>query len=114
VYEIAKQVPVAVGYGSISLGKSRAVQAAQAMLGLSRKFRITKITDKQALRIAEQSTLGFTIDDPSSPLEFAEKVLMYFERGTLTSCKSSYRPRSTFTVTLNMECLEKFACMPKR
>lgn len=100
---------MALGFGNISLGKSK---AAQAMLGLSKEFRITKVTDKQAMRIATQSTLGFSIDDPS-PLEFAEKVLIYFERGALTSCASSFRPRCTFMVTLNMECLEAFACMPK-
>lgn len=114
VCKIAKQVPVALGYGNISLGKSRAAQAAQAILGLSEQFKITKVTDKQAMRIAEQSTLGFTIDDPSSPQEFAEKVLIYFERGALLSCMSCFRPRCTFTVTLNMDCFEKFACMPKR
>ncbi len=102
---------MALAYGNISLGKS---EAARAMLGLSNEFRITKVTDRQALRIASQSTLGFTIDDPSSPQEFAEKVLIHFERGALSSCTSSYQPRCTFTVTLNMECLEAFASMPKR
>lgn len=114
MYNIAKQVPVAVAYGNVSLGKSKAVEAAQAMIGLSKDFRITKITDRQAMRISSQSTLGFTIDDPSSPIEFAEKVLIYFEKGALTSCTTSYQPRCTFTVTLNNECLEAFAAMPKR
>lgn len=72
------------------------------------------MTDKQAVRLASLSTLGFVIDDPSVPSEFSEKVLAHFEKGVMMSCASSYQPRSTFTVTLNMKCFEAFAALPKR
>ena len=73
-----------------------------------------KTTDKQAIRVASMSTLGFIIDDPSSPNEFSEKVLIHFGKGALTSCTSSYKPRCSFIATLNYECLEAFASLPKR
>lgn len=114
IYEIAGQVPATLAYGRVSLGKTKAAEAAQSILGLQNFFKVSKITDKQAARLSSLSTLGFLIDDPSSPREFDEKVLSHFERGTIMSCASSYQPRCTFTVTLNMKCLEAFASLPKR
>lgn len=103
-----------LAYGNVNLGKSKAAEAAQAMLGLSSEFTLKKTTDKQAVRVASMSTLGFLIDDPSSPSEFSEKVLIHFGKGALTSCTSSYKPRCSFIATLNNECLEDFASLPKR
>ena len=114
ILKIAKQVPATIAYGEVGLGKSQAAYAAQSLLGLSKKFRVTKITDKQTARLASRSSLGFVIDDPSSPSEFAEKVLLHFEQGSSDSCSADYEPRCTFMVTLNMECLEAFTRMPKR
>lgn len=114
IFSIAGQVPATLAFGKISMGKTKAAEAAHSLLGLPKNFRVSKITDKQAARLTAQCTLGFVIDDPSSPAEFAEKVLIHFEKGVLTSCASSYQPRCTFMVTLNMECIEAFASMPKR
>ena len=114
IYDIAGQVPATLAFGGVSLGKTKATEAAQSILGLSKTFRPTKITDKQATRLSSLSTLGFVIDDPSMPNEFCEKVLAHFEKGMIMSCAASYQPRCTFTVTLNMKCFETFAALPKR
>ncbi len=114
IYEIAGQVPATIAFGKVSLGKTKAAEAAQSIFGLCSTFRVSKITDKQAAKLASQSTLGFLIDDPSSPSEFCEKVLTHFEKGVTMSCTSQYRPRCTFTITMNMNCFEAFAALPKR
>lgn len=114
IHELAGQVPVSLAFGPVSLGKSLAATAAQSIIGLSGKYRMAKISDRQALRIASKSTLGFLLDDPSSPSEFAEKVLLHFEKGIQTSCSATYQPRCTFMATLNLNCIEAFAAMPKR
>lgn len=114
IYSIAGQVPATLAFGRVSLGKTKAAEAAQSLLGLCKNFRVSKITDKQAARLTSMSTLGFLIDDPSSPTEFCEKVLTHFEKGVITSCAASYEPRCTFMATLNMNCLEALADMPKR
>ena len=51
-------VPVTIAYGKVSLGKTQAAEAAQSVLGLSKKFRLAKVTDKQAAKLATQSTLA--------------------------------------------------------
>lgn len=58
IYAIAKQVPVTLAFGNVSLGKTRAAEAAHSILGLSKLFRISKITDKQANRLSCLSTQG--------------------------------------------------------
>lgn len=114
IYELAGQVPASLAFGHVSLGKSCAASAAQSIIGLSSKYRIAKISDRQASKVASLSTLGFLLDDPSSPSEFAEKVLLHFEKGIQTTCAATYQPRCTFMVTMNMDCMEAFASMPKR
>jgi len=114
IHAIAGQVPATLVYGNISLGKTKAVEAAQSIFGMCSKFRMSKTTDKQATRLASQSSLGFLLDDPSNPGEFSEKVLIHFEKGHVMSCVASYQPRCTFMATLNMECFKLFSAMPKR
>lgn len=114
IFSIAKQVPATLAFGNVSLGKTRAAEAAQSILGLSKTFRVMKITDKQANRLASLSTLGFLLDDPSSPSEFAEKVLIHFSKGGDTSCLASYEPKCTFIATLNLKCFQAFASMSSR
>ena len=114
IFMIDKQVPATLAFGNISLGKTRAAEAAHSILGLAKTFRVNKITDKQANRLVSLSTLGFLLDDPSSPGEFAEKVLIHFAKGSDSSCSAYYEPKCTFTATLNMKCFEAFAAMPKR
>lgn len=103
-----------LAYGKVSLGKTKAAEAAQAIFGLPKSFRPTRITDKQAAKLASFNNLGFIIDDPSSPNEFSEKVLSHFEKGVVMSCASTYLPQCTFMVTMNMKCFEAFAALPKR
>lgn len=114
IYSICGQVPVTLIYGEVSLGKTRAAEAAHSLLGINKKFKVNKITDKQASRLAALSTLGLIIDDPTTATEFNEKVLTYFNKGLVTSCSGTYEPRCTFMATLNMECMREFAEMPKR
>ncbi len=42
IFDIAGQVPVILAYGNVNLGKSKAAEAAQAMLGLSSEFTLKK------------------------------------------------------------------------
>lgn len=72
IFTMAKQVPVTLAFGSVCLGKTRAAEAAHSIVGLSKSFRASKITDKQANRLSSLSTMGYLLDDPSSPNEFAE------------------------------------------
>lgn len=114
ILAIAGQVPATLAFGKVCLGKTKAAEAAQSILGLCKGFRPSKITDKHATRLSVLSTLGFLIDDPSMPSEFCEKILLHFDKGLSSSCASSYEPRCTFTTTLNMKCFEAFAALPKR
>jgi hypothetical protein len=114
ILAIADQVPATLAFGKVCLGKSKAAEAAQSIMGLCKGFRPSKITDKQATRLSVLSTLGFVIDDPTAPKEFCEKVLLHFDKGLSSSCASDYEPKCTFTVTLNIKCFEAFAALPKR
>ena len=108
------QVPVALIYGPIGLGKSMAAEAAQSMLGLPKVYRPSKITDVFATKFATQTTLGFVIEDPSDPAQIAEKILIYFEKGTYSSSSSSLSPRCTFMTTMNANCISSLSRMHKR
>lgn len=105
------QVPVALIFGQVGLGKSLAILAAQSMLGLPKTYRPSKITDVYATKFATQTTLGFVIDDPSDAGHIAENILVNFEKGTCLSSTSSLSPRCTFMATMNMNCITSLASM---
>lgn len=111
---VGGQVPATIAFGEVGLGKSQCAEAAQSMLGLPSRYRPSKITDAQATKFATQTTLGFVIDDPSDASEIAEKYLIYFEKGMRASSASTIEPKCTFITTMNMNCLESLARMPKR
>ena len=111
---VGGQVPATIAFGEVGLGKSQCAQAAQSMLRLPSQYRPSKITDAQATKFATQTTLGFVIDDPSDASEIAEKYLVYFEKGMRASSASTAEPKCTFITTMNMNCLESLARMPKR
>lgn len=108
------KVPAAIAYGDVGLGKSLCAEAAQSMLGLPNQYRPSKITDAQATKFSTQTTLGFVIDDPTDANEIAEKYLVYFEKGARSSSSSTMEPKCTFITTMNLNCLESLARMPKR
>lgn len=114
ILAIAGQVPATLAFGKVCLGKTKAAEAAQSILGLCKGFRPSKITDTHAARLSVLSTMGFVLDDPSMPTEFCEKIRLHFDKGLSSSCSSSYEPKCTFTITLNMKCFEAFAALPKR
>ena len=113
--EYGDQVPVTILFGEVGLGKSKAAEAAQSMLGLPSVYRPSKITDVSATKFATQTTLGlgFVIDDPSDPGQIAEKILVYFERGSCSSSFSTLKQRCTFNTTMNMHCIESLTNMHK-
>lgn len=92
----AGQVPAVVAFGDVSLGKSKATEAAQSLLGLPRSYRPSKITDTQGIKLASQTTMGYMIDDPSDVNDVAEKILVYFEKGSYVSRAGTYEPKCTF------------------
>ena len=112
--EYGGQVPVTIIFGQVGLGKSKAVEAAQSMMGLPKIYRPSKITDVFATRFATQTTLGYVIEDPSDPGQIAEKILVNFEKGTYLSSSSSLNPRCTFMTTMNMNCIASLSNMHKR
>ena len=96
------------------LGKSRAVQAAQSMLGLPKSYHPSKITDTQGIKLASQMTLDFAIEDPSKTSDVAEKILIFFEKGSMVSHAGTYEPMCTFLMTMNLECMDSLASLPNR
>lgn len=115
VMEMASQVPAVVAFGGIAMGKTKAAEAALSLLDLPpNRYKISKITDTQAIRLASQTTLGFLIDDPSDISEVSEKILLHFERGSVASCAATYQPRCTFMLTMNTQYLRELAQLHNR
>ena len=114
IFSKAGQVPATIAFGSISLGKSTGAEAAQSLLGLPKLYRPAKITDAQGVKLASNTTMGYVIEDPSDVADVAEKILTYFEKGSVVTRAGTYEPRCTFLMTMNLECLNTLAQLPKR
>ena len=71
------------------------------MLGVHEAKKTKLITDTQALKTTNMTTLGLIIEDPSQPTEIAEKLLIYFERGSKITATASERPKTTFLTSMN-------------
>ena len=107
-------VPAAVLFGDVSQGKSTATKAALSMVGTQDSHFLTSVSDNRSYKLTSTTTMGIVIDDPSDIKEITEKILIHFERGTVTTCKSSHKPRCTFITSVNHEILNKLASLPPR
>ena len=99
-------VPAAILFGDVSQGKSTATKAALSMIGTQESHFLTSVSDNRSYMLTSTTTMGIVIDDPSDIKEISEKILIHYERGTVTTCKSSYKPRCTFITSMNKEVLE--------
>ena len=108
------KIPAAIAIGNVSLGKSLSAEAALSIMGVHETNKMKLITDTQALKTTNITSLGIIIDDPSQPSEIAEKLLIYFERGTKSTATSSERPKTTFLTSMNSTCLQSLAEMDAR
>lgn len=111
ILEKEGQVPAAILFGEIALGKTCVTKAALSLLGVQEANFITCITDRKAHQLTARTTLGIVIDDPTDPQEVADKILHHFNQGKAQSCSATYSPRCTFITSVNMEFLKKLASM---
>ena len=113
VISVASQVPVAIVFGDVGQGKSRATRAALSLLGVQVANYFQEITDHRAHKLTSITTLGAVIDDPADHSCIADKITHHFERGTHGSAHVTYTPRTTFITSMNLKCLRQLAREPR-
>lgn len=77
-------------------------------------FRLTKLTGENGKfgSFASRTTLGMVIDDPRNDKELAAKIVFHFEQAQVANFMREYRPRTTFTASMNIPCLQRLASDP--
>ena len=109
VQQVADGVPIAVLYGDVQCGKSRAMQAALSLLGTQQSHFIKRCPDMKFMTITTQTTLGLVLDDPTDAKAICEKIMLLFDGNSIEQHSSSVSPRTTFMTSLNMPCFTKLA-----
>ncbi len=97
-------VPVAVAYGDVQCGKTRAMETA---LGTRETHFIKKCSDMKFLSVTTQTTLGLVLDDPTDASMISEKIMLLFDGKKIEQQGEAIVPRTTFMTTVNMECFHK-------
>ena len=103
------KVPATIVYGEVQCGKSEATKATLATTGTVDGNFFTMISDARAFAYTSQTTLGIVIDDPSDLKEISKKLLYHFSKANATTMHYSYKPRTTFISSMNVETLDKLA-----
>ena len=103
------KVPATIVYGEVQCGKVEATKATLATTGTIDGNFFTMISDARAFAYTSQTTLGIVIDDPSDLKEISKKLLYHFSKANATTMHYSYKPRTTFISSMNVETLDKLA-----
>ena len=109
VLQVPDGIPVAVLYGDVECGKSRAMRAALSLMGTQQSHFIKRCPDMRFMTMTTQTTLGLVLDDPTDAKAISEKIMLLFDGNTMEQQSSSVCPRTTFMTSLNMPCFRKLA-----
>ena len=109
VMRLAQQVPAAIAFGDVSLGKSCATTIPLALLGVHNTIVLKQISNTKAALRTSSTSLGIVIDDPTDPVEISEKIMQHFGKGNVEVLYSKYKPKRTFISSMNEGCLRRLS-----